>query len=120
MRYEINKQNEKETQRFMKALLSKLNNNSLQQVDEAALRLLEDTFNLYLMAQKDIRENGITITSDRNNISISPSVTISRNCITQLIPLLQEFGCTVKSRSKLSIDDVKIEASPLDRFIETR
>ncbi len=119
MRYDTNKENEKETQRFMKALLGKLNSN-LRQVDEAALRLLEDTYNLYLLAQKDIKANGITMKSDRGNSSISPSVTIARNCITQILPLLQEFGCTIKSRSKIpSIEEVKIE-SPLDKFIEKR
>lgn len=110
-----------EAKKFIDAIIEDLREKErLEKTDAASLYLLANSCNLYIEAHKHIREEGMTFTSDRGNISISPYVTIARDAQKQIIQILSEYGGTLRSRQKLKEIDAEVEDSPLATFIKER
>ncbi len=108
-----------EAEKFIKAIISELRDKDrLDKVDNTALYILANAANLYIQAHQKIKEEGMTFTSDRGNISISPYVTIARDQTKTILALLSEFGCTLRSRQKLKELDESVSDSPLAEFIK--
>lgn len=108
-----------EAKRFVNAIISDLKDKDrLEATDTASLYLLANSCNLYIQAHEQIREQGLTFTSDRGNISISPFVTIARDAQKQIVQILAEYGGTLRSRQKLKELDEIVEDSPLAQFIK--
>ncbi len=111
---------EEETTEYINNVLSYLKkNDKLNVIDGGALYMLADTYNTYIKASKQLAEEGLTVTSDRGNISQHPVYGIMKYSIATAMDILRDFGLTLKSRSKLNIIDSETEESPLIQFINS-
>lgn len=108
-----------EAKKFIQAIINDLKEKDrLEATDVASLYLLANSINIYIQAHAKIREGGMTFTSDRGNISVSPYVVIARDAQKQIVQILAEYGCTLRSRQKLKELDAEVEDSPLATFIK--
>jgi P27 family predicted phage terminase small subunit len=115
----------KEWKRLLPLLLER---GSLTPGDSAALALYAETFSRWLLAKRDVEENGLTITSTVldssgqpvSNRKINPSLRIVENCERSLRNFLREFGLTPATRERvLPARKPKNESkSSFDNFIE--
>lgn len=91
----------------------------LQQIDSAAIYMLAQDYNTFIKAQEILRVEGYTVRSDRGNIAPHPLIKIAKDAQTQAVRLMQEFGLTIKARTKITKKDIEDdEESPLDVFIK--
>ena len=91
----------------------------LQQIDSAAIYMLAQDYNTFIKAQEILRNEGLTVRSDRGNIAPHPLIKIAKDAQTQAVRLMQEFGLTTKARTKITKKDIEDdEESPLDVFIK--
>lgn len=82
---------------------------SLTPADSAALALYCETFSRWLLAKKDVAENGLTVTttvldSSGNPISnrkVNPALRIVETCERSLRNFLREFGLTPATRERV-------------------
>lgn len=112
----------RESKDYMKSVLAKLESSGvLEEVDTAALDMLARNYSMFINASRQIEREGATITNGRGNIVKHPAVTIARDAQIQAVKLMQEFGLTAKSRTKLpELGKQEEEESPLERFIKGR
>lgn len=91
----------------------------LQQIDSAAIYMLAQDYDIFIKAQERLRNEGLTVKSDRGNIAPHPLIKIAKDAQTQAVRLMQEFGLTTKARTKITKKDIEDdEESPLDVFIK--
>lgn len=91
----------------------------LQQIDSAAIYMLAQDYDIFIKAQERLRNEGLTVRSDRGNIAPHPLIKIAKDAQTQAVRLMQEFGLTTKARTKITKKDIEDdEESPLDVFIK--
>lgn len=111
----------KEAKEYMKTVLTKLEeSDAIENVDVCALDMLARNYSMFINASKQIEKEGATITNVQGNIVKHPAVTIARDAQIQAVKLLQEFGLTAKSRTKLpKLNVEKEEESPLEKFVKT-
>ena len=93
----------KEAKEYMKTVLARLEESGvLENVDVAALDMLARNYSMFI------------------NIVKHPAVTIAKDAQIQAVKIMQEFGLTAKSRTKLpKLDKEKEEDSPLEKFVKT-
>ena len=86
---------QKEARDYMKDVIAMLTDNGvMEDVDVAALNMLAHNYNTFIVANKQLQKDGLTVTSDRG-------------------------GLTAKSRAKFpQIDNVDSELSPLEQFVK--
>ena len=110
----------KETRDYMKDVIAMLTDNGvMEDVDVAALNMLAHNYNTFIVANKQLQKDGLTVTSDRGNISEHPLIKVAKDAQTQAMKVMVEFGLTAKSRAKLpQIDNVDDELSPLEQFVK--
>lgn len=107
-----------EAKQFTDAVIANLKkNDKLDKIDTASLYILTKACDNYIKANKHLDEEGMTFTSDRGNISISPYFKIVRDSEKTILMLLTEYGCTLRSRQKLKGIDSEVEESPLEKFL---
>ena len=94
-------------------------NGIIEDVDGAAIQMLAHNYSTFIKANKIIEEQGLTVVSDRGNITEHPAVKIARDAQTSALKVMAEFGLTAKSRSKLP-KLTTVEESPLETFIKSR
>ena len=83
--------------------------------------MLAYNYSTFIKANKIIEDEGLTVTSDRGNISEHPAVKIARDAQTQAMKVMSEFGLTAKARCKLpKLNNTEVEDSPLEAFIKGR
>lgn len=110
----------KETRDYMKDVISHLTEAGvMENVDTAALNMLARCYDTFVLASKQLETDGLTVRSDRGNISEHPLVKVRKDAITQSIKIMTEFGLTAKSRAKLpQMENADSELSPLERFVK--
>ncbi len=117
-KYKIDSSLQKETKAYMKDVLEHLTNvGVIENVDTAALSMLAKNYDTFILCNQQLSKEGLTVTSDRGNISEHPLVKVRKDAITQAIKIMVEFGLTAKSRSKLPTNDKDTELSPLEQFV---
>lgn len=110
---------EQEAAEYMGDVLSELKDRSiLEEVDNAALTMLARNYSMFIQASKQLEIDGLTVTSDRGNISPHPLIKIAKDAQTQAMKVMLEFGLTAKARTKLPKKDIEDEASPFEQFIK--
>lgn len=111
---------EPEAKAYIESVLQMLETNGIKdKVDDAALQMLARNYSTFIKASKIIEKDGLTVTSDRGNIAEHPAVKIGRDAQIQAMKVMQEFGLTAKSRSKLpKLNVANEEESPLEAFIK--
>ncbi len=120
MKYTIPKDIENDAAEYMTDVLSELKNKGiLEEVDSAALTMLARNYSMFIKASKQLEIDGLTVISDRNNITPHPLIKIAKDAQTQAIKIMLEFGLTAKSRTKLpKKDNEDGEVSPFEQFIK--
>lgn len=109
----------KEAKEYMKTVISKLEETRvLEDVDIAALDMLARNYSMFINASKQIEKEGTTFINTQGNVTKHPAVTIAKEAQVQAVKIMQEFGLTAKSRSKLPKLDKKEEDSPLESFVK--
>lgn len=114
----------KETKQYIKKLKEQLHEKGiLENIDDLALTLIENTHHQYITATKYLIENGYTypLTTREGIIQKSyPEVKIALDAQKELLKLLQNFGCTSGSRKNVKDSlTTKEENSPLAEFLGT-
>ena len=109
----------KEAKEYMKTVISKLEETRvLENVDIAALDMLARNYSMFINASKQIEKEGTTFINTQGNVTKHPAVTIAKEAQVQAVKIMQEFGLTAKSRSKLPKLEKKEEDSPLESFVK--
>lgn len=111
---------EPEAKKYIASVLSMLETNGIKdKVDDAALQMLARNYSTFIKASKIIEEEGLTIVSARGKLCEHPAVKIGKDAQIQAMKIMQEFGLTARSRSKLpKLNVVTEEDSPLEAFIK--
>lgn len=112
---------EDEAKNYIQDVLKMLEENGvMEDVDTAALTMLARNYSMFIKASKQLEKDGLTVVSDRGNLSPHPAIKIAKDAQTQAMKVMAEFGLTAKARTKLP----KLEAntgteSPLEAFIKS-
>lgn len=112
---------EDEAKTYIQDVLKMLEENGvMEDVDTAALTMLARNYSMFIKASKQLEKDGLTVVSDRGNLSPHPAIKIAKDAQTQAMKVMVEFGLTAKARTKLP----KLEAntgteSPLEAFIKS-
>lgn len=89
----------------------------MENVDTAALTMLARNYSIFIKANKQLESDGLTVKSDRGNITAHPAIKIANDAQTKAMKVMTEFGLTAKARTKLpkleTVDD-----SPLEAFVK--
>ena len=64
--------------------------------------MLRDNYLLFLLAKKDIQDNGITVINNRGNIDKNPSVKIQIDAEIQMLKVIAELGLSYRAESKIN------------------
>ena len=116
--FAIPKDIEKDAVEYMQNVLQNLEDNGvLENVDSAALTMLARNYSMFIKASKQLEKDGLTVISDRGNLSPHPAIKIAKDAQTQAMKVMAEFGLTAKARTKLKLDKTD-EDSPLEAFIK--
>ena len=116
--FKIPKDIEKDAVTYMEDVLQNLENNGvLENVDSAALTMLARNYSMFIKASKQLEKDGLTVISDRGNLSPHPAIKIAKDAQTQAMKVMAEFGLTAKARTKLKIDKTE-EDSAFEAFIK--
>ena len=109
---------EEEAKNYIQDVVNMLENASLMEsVDSAALTMLARNYSIFIKASKQLEKDGLTVISDRGNLSPHPAIKIAKDAEVVCIKLMEKFGLTVKDRSKLPAFD-STDDSPLVDFVK--
>lgn len=109
---------EEEAKNYIQDVVNMLENASLMEsVDSAALTMLARNYSIFIKASKQLEKDGLTVVSDRGNLSPHPAIKIAKDAEVVCIKLMEKFGLTVKDRSKLPAFD-STDDSPLVDFVK--
>lgn len=111
---------EKEAKAYMKDVIAMLADNGvMENVDNAALTMLARNYSMFIKAQKQLEKDGLTVTSDRGNISPHPAIKIAKDAQIQAMKVMEKFGLTAKDRTKIQkLNSNSKELSPLEKFVK--
>lgn len=116
--FTIPKDIEKDAVIYMEDVLQNLEDNGvLENVDSAALTMLARNYSMFIKASKQLEKDGLTVISDRGNLSPHPAIKIAKDAQTQAMKVMAEFGLTAKARTKLKLDKTD-EDSALEAFVK--
>lgn len=112
---------EDEAKNYIQDVLEMLESNGvMEDVDTAALTMLARNYSMFIKASKQLEKDGLTVVSDRGNLSPHPAIKIAKDAQTQAMKVMAEFGLTAKARTKLPKLDANTGAeSPLEAFIKS-
>ena len=112
---------EDEAKTYIQDVLKTLEENGvMEDVDTAALTMLARNYSMFIKASKQLEKDGLTVVSDRGNLSPHPAIKIAKDAQTQAMKVMAEFGLTAKARTKLpKLDANTGTESPLEAFIKS-
>lgn len=112
---------EDEAKTYIQDVLEMLESNGvMEDVDTAALTMLARNYSMFIKASKQLEKDGLTVVSDRGNLSPHPAIKIAKDAQTQAMKVMVEFGLTAKARTKLpKLDANTGTESPLEAFIKS-
>ena len=112
---------EDEAKTYSQDVLKMLEENGvMEDVDTAALTMLARNYSMFIKASKQLEKDGLTVVSDRGNLSPHPAIKIAKDAQTQAMKVMAEFGLTAKARTKLpKLDANTGTESPLEAFIKS-
>ena len=119
---ELSEKLEPEALEYIQEVLQMLEEKGIiEDVDDAAIKMLAYNYSTFIKANKIIEDEGLTVTSDRGNVSEHPAVKIARDAQTQAMKVMAEFGLTAKARCKLpKLNNKEDDDSPLETFIKSK
>ena len=119
---ELSEKLEPEALEYIQEVLQMLEEKGIiEDVDDAAIKMLAYNYSTFIKANKIIEDEGLTVTSDRGNVSEHPAVKIARDAQTQAMKVMAEFGLTATARCKLpKLNSKEDDDSPLETFIKSK
>lgn len=119
-RFKIPTDIEKEAKNYMTNVVNMLEDNGLMEdVDTAALTMLARNYSMFIKASKQLEKDGLTVTSDRGNISPHPAIKIAKDAQVQAMKVMEKFGLTAKDRTKIAkLNENSKDLSPLEQFVK--
>ena len=84
----------------------------------AQLDILAINLQLYLDAYDKVKEDGLFITNDRDNVQKHPAVDVMSKAFSQIAALSKAYGLTPLDRKRL--DDgkqIEVDESPLEKWM---
>ena len=111
---------EAEAKKYIADVCDMLESNGvMENVDTAALTMLARNYSMFIKASKQLETDGLTVVSDRGNISPHPAIKIAKDAQIQAMKVMAEFGLTAKARTKLpKLDANNTTESPLEAFVK--
>lgn len=95
-------------------------NGVIESVDTAALTMLSRNYSMFIKASKQLEKDGLTVVSDRGNLSPHPAIKIANDAQTKAMKVMAEFGLTALARTKLPKLQAPEEDSPLVEFMKSK
>ena len=84
----------------------------------AQLDILAINLQLYLDAYDKVKEDGLFITNDRDNVQKHPAVDVMSKAFSQIAALSKAYGLTPLDRKRLDdLKQVEEEESPLEKWM---
>ena len=100
----------KEAREYINEVIKELDSNRLlKRIDSAALTMLAINYSMFIQANKELSRDGLSVRNVQGNIVAHPSIKVAKDAQSQAVVILKDFGLTVKSRSKLPIQDTNTE-----------
>jgi|GEM_PF-305360 len=123
IKIEINKDLEKETQDYIYAVnkfLRKKNNGTIADEWLGAIEMLTQNYDMFIKCRDQIKKDGLMIDDRFGGITKHPLIKVQQDAQIQCVKLINEFGLSLKSNLKLSVEDTddKEEDSPLMNFVK--
>lgn len=111
---------EEEAKKYITDVCDMLESNGvMENVDTAALIMLARNFSMFIKASKQLEKEGLTVHSDRGNITAHPAIKIANDAQTKAMKVMAEFGLTAKARTKLpKLEGSTAADSPLVQFMK--
>lgn len=112
---------EQEAKDYMQDVMDMLESNGvIESVDTAALTMLSRNYSMFIKASKQLEKDGLTVVSDRGNLSPHPAIKIANDAQTKAMKVMAEFGLTALARTKLPKLQAPEEDSPLVEFMKKK
>lgn len=112
---------EQEAKDYMQDVMDMLESNGvIESVDTAALTMLSRNYSMFIKASKQLEKDGLTVVSDRGNLSPHPAIKIANDAQTKAMKVMAEFGLTALARTKLPKLQAPEEDSPLVEFMKSK
>ena len=84
----------------------------------AQLDILAINLQLYLDAYDKVKEDGLFITNDRDNVQKHPAVDVMSKAFSQIAALSKAYGLTPLDRKRLDYgNQIEEEQSPLEKWM---
>ena len=84
----------------------------------AQLDILAINLQLYLDAYDKVKEDGLFITNDRDNVQKHPAVDVMSKAFSQIAALSKAYGLTPLDRKRLDCgNQIEEEESPLEKWM---
>ena len=84
----------------------------------AQLEILAINMQLYLDAYDKVKEDGLFITNDRDNVQKHPAVDVMSKAFSQIAALSKAYGLTPLDRKRLDEGkQIEAEESPLEKWM---
>ena len=84
----------------------------------AQLDILAINMQLYLDAYDKVKEDGLFITNDRDNVQKHPAVDVMSKAFSQIAALSTAYGLTPLDRKRLEdVKQIEAEESPLENWM---
>lgn len=91
----------------------------LSEIDRAALAAYCENWAMFVLATKEIRENGITCLSPNGHVMQRPEIAIRNKAMMQMKTFLAEFGMTPASRTRISVPEAPVNLNNPFAQLET-
>jgi len=119
MRYRINKEHEKEAQKYIKDVLNKLSfNNEIDDELAGSVTLLGDNYNTFILCEKTLQREGILIFDRFGSKIAHPALKIKNDAIIQIQKLQNDLLLTKKSQLKVVETSTSKKEDVQDDFIQ--
>lgn len=105
--------------KFVKRIINTFDTeNKLNSLDEMTFYLLASWLNTFITCSERVDAEGMTITSPRGQITLSPYATQMKIAQSHLSVLAKEMGLSLGSRGKIKAVSTMTEDSPLAAFLK--
>lgn len=91
----------------------------LDAVDESAIAIYCDAHSRWLKARETIESEGVVSETSSGNLKGNPAVAVAREAASQMLAILEQFGCTPLARGRLTIK-VEGEIDEFDLFLKKK
>lgn len=123
IKIEINKDLEKETQDYLFSVnkfLRRKNGGAIPDEWLGALEMLTQNYDTFIKCRNTIKKEGLMIDDRFGGVQKHPLIKVQQDAQIQCLKLISEFGLSLKSNLKLSVEDTedKEEDSPLMSFVK--